>query len=248
MSLAKQHAKKPLAGARIMGSLHDDSDRRLIETVELGADVPGLVQHLSTQDHAAAAVAVAARECETVANPGARRCSRGRAKHSTNTGGARAGARVLTAAPDADRRRWARRTRWCTKASSSSVSGVVPAFDADKDPEGGVIPETIRRSIGGDKAHAHRLVAARRLEEMTTGVHRLYQMMEAGTQGSSAINVNDPVTRASSTTPRLPPLGCRTACTRDRRRGAAVAVVWASGAAWCAGCAARSKVIVNRST
>ncbi len=62
MALRKQHgAKKPLAGARIMGSLHMTIQTAvLIETlVELGADVRWVSCNIfSTQDHAAAAVAV----------------------------------------------------------------------------------------------------------------------------------------------------------------------------------------------
>src|SRR5471032_3330727 len=62
MALRKTHgAKKPLAGARIMGSLHMTIQTAvLIETlVELGADVRWVSCNIfSTQDHAAAAVAV----------------------------------------------------------------------------------------------------------------------------------------------------------------------------------------------
>src|SRR5665811_963368 len=63
MSLRKKHAgKKPLQGARIMGSLHMTIHTAvLIETlVELGADVRWCSCNIfSTQDHAAAAIAVA---------------------------------------------------------------------------------------------------------------------------------------------------------------------------------------------
>src|SRR5678809_286384 len=62
MALRRQHgAKKPLAGARIMGSLHMTIQTAvLIETlVELGADVRWVSCNIfSTQDHAAAAVVV----------------------------------------------------------------------------------------------------------------------------------------------------------------------------------------------
>src|SRR5712664_3927728 len=62
MALRKQHgAKKPLAGARIMGSLHMTIQTAvLIETlVELGADVRWVSCNIfSTQDHAAAAIVV----------------------------------------------------------------------------------------------------------------------------------------------------------------------------------------------
>src|SRR5206468_7668933 len=62
MALRKQHAgTKPLAGARVMGSLHMTIQTAvLIETlVELGADVRWVSCNIfSTQDHAAAAVVV----------------------------------------------------------------------------------------------------------------------------------------------------------------------------------------------
>src|SRR5580704_2374058 len=62
MALRKQHGtKKPLAGARIMGSLHMTVQTAvLIETLaELGADVRWVSCNIfSTQDHAAAAVVV----------------------------------------------------------------------------------------------------------------------------------------------------------------------------------------------
>ena len=62
MALRRQHgAKKPLAGARIMGSLHMTIQTAvLIETLtELGADVRWVSCNIfSTQDHAAAAVVV----------------------------------------------------------------------------------------------------------------------------------------------------------------------------------------------
>src|SRR5213083_2093777 len=74
MALRKQHgAKKPLAGARIMGSLHMTIQTAvLIETLtELGADVRWVSCNIfSTQDHAAAAVAVGRPESGgTVAAP-----------------------------------------------------------------------------------------------------------------------------------------------------------------------------------
>ena len=81
---------KPLAGARITGSLHMTIQTAvLIETLTaLGAQVRWVSCNIfSTQDHAAAAVAVgpegtvddAARAC---------RCSPGRARPSRSTGGA----------------------------------------------------------------------------------------------------------------------------------------------------------------
>ena len=116
MALRKQHgAKKPLAGARIMGSLHMTIQTAvLIETlVELGADVRWVSCNIfSTQDHAAAAVAVG--------RPGKRRHHgepQGHAGVRVEGRDARrvlvvhgAGARVARRQrPDADRGRWRRR-------------------------------------------------------------------------------------------------------------------------------------------
>src|SRR5204863_9909671 len=74
MALRKRHAgSKPLAGARIMGSLHMTIQTAvLIETLsELGADVRWVSCNIfSTQDHAAAAVVVGRPETQgTVKNP-----------------------------------------------------------------------------------------------------------------------------------------------------------------------------------
>ena len=76
-------------------------------------------------------------------------------------------------------------------------AGKVPAFDADKEPEEwGVILDSIRQSMTKDKGRYARIASSLRgvSEETTTGVHRLYQMMEAGTLLFPAINVNDSVT------------------------------------------------------
>jgi len=82
MSLRKKYGqKKPLAGLKIMGSLHMTiQTAMLIETLrELGADLRWASCNIfSTQDHAAAAIA----------KKGSRQFLRGREKHSKNTGGA----------------------------------------------------------------------------------------------------------------------------------------------------------------
>ena len=95
MALRERYAgKTPLAGARIMGSLHMTIQTAvLIETLDLlGADVRWVSCNIfSTQDHAAAAVVVGRPGNRRHARPTRRafRCSRGRARRSTNTGGAR---------------------------------------------------------------------------------------------------------------------------------------------------------------
>jgi adenosylhomocysteinase len=77
--------------------------------------------------------------------------------------------------------------------------GRVPEFNPADDPEEwGVILDLLRREIARDPQRFTRI--ARDIkgvsEETTTGVHRLYQMMEAGTLLFPAINVNDSVTKS----------------------------------------------------
>ena len=196
---------KPLAGTRIMGSLHMTIQTAvLIETLtELGADVRWVSCNIfSTQDHAAAAVVVG--PPETAARRRTRRgrrCSRGRARRSTNTGGARTKRSSGPTAPVRPRSSTMAATRrWCcTRVSSSRRPGKVPAFKPESDPEEwGVILELIRTSMAKDKGRWTRL-ASQMIgvsEETTTGVHRLYQMQEQGKLMFPAINVNDSVTKS----------------------------------------------------
>src|SRR3954471_720673 len=196
---------KPLAGARIMGSLHMTIQTGvLIETlVELGADVRWVSCNIfSTQDHAAAAVVVGRPE-------------------TGGTAAAPRGIPVFAWKGETLEEYW-----WCTsealewpdgtgptlivddggdatlvvhKGAEFEKAGKVPAFDADKEPEEwGVILDCITRSMQKDNSRWTRLASAIRgvSEETTTGVHRLYQMMEAGTLLFPAINVNDSVTKS----------------------------------------------------
>ena len=206
MALRKQHAgKKPLAGARVMGSLHMTIQTAvLIETLtELGADVRWVSCNIfSTQDHAAAAVVVGRPEKGgTVKDP--------------------KGTPVFAWKGETIDQYW-----WCTsealewpngmgptlivddggdatlvvhKGAEFEKAGKVPAFNADSEPEEwGVILDLIRKSIAKDRNRWTRLASTVRgvSEETTTGVHRLYQMMEAGTLLFPAINVNDSVTKS----------------------------------------------------
>src|SRR4029079_18212362 len=78
-------------------------------------------------------------------------------------------------------------------------AGAVPAFDPDKDPEEwGVILDLLRRVQKEDKSRWTRIAKNLRgvSEETTTGVHRLYDMMKAGTLLFPAINVNDSVNKS----------------------------------------------------
>src|SRR5438270_6373029 len=206
MALRTQYgAAEPLAGARVMGSLHMTIQTAvLIETLtELGADVRAVsCSSIATQDHAAAAVVVGRPE------------TGGTAKDPKGTP-------VYAWKGETLDEYW-----WCTeqalewpdgsgptlivddggdatllvhKGVEFEKAGKVPAFDADKDPEEwGVILETIRQSMAKDKTRWTRIASTIRgvSEETTTGVHRLYQMMEAGTLLFPAINVNDSVTKS----------------------------------------------------
>jgi adenosylhomocysteinase len=85
------------------------------------------------------------------------------------------------------------------KGKEFEASGVVPTFNPEKDPEEwGVILDCVRTSMAKDKNRWTRIASTIRgvSEETTTGVHRLYQMMEAGTLLFPAINVNDSVTKS----------------------------------------------------
>jgi adenosylhomocysteinase len=206
MALRAEHgATRPLAGARIMGSLHMTVQTAvLIETlVELGADVRWVSCNIfSTQDHAAAAVVVGRPE------------SGGTPKDPKGTP-------VFAWKGETLDEYW-----WCTsealewpdgsgptlivddggdatlvvhKGAEFEGAGVVPTFDPDKDPEEwGVILDLIRASIARDGGRWRRIAKSIRgvSEETTTGVHRLYQMRDAGTLLFPAINVNDSVTKS----------------------------------------------------
>jgi len=206
MAIRAEHGgKKPLAGARIMGSLHMTVQTAvLIETLtELGADVRWVSCNIfSTQDHAAAAVVVGRPETGgTPANP--------------------RGTPVFAWKGETLEEYW-----WCTsealewpdgsgptlivddggdatlvvhKGAEFEKAGSVPPFDPHGHPEEwGVILQCIKTSMDGDPTRWTRLASSIRgvSEETTTGVHRLYQMMEAGTLLFPAINVNDSVTKS----------------------------------------------------
>jgi adenosylhomocysteinase len=206
MALRAQHgAARPLAGARIMGSLHMTVQTAvLIETLTaLGADVRWVSCNIfSTQDHAAAAVVVG--RPETGGTPEEPR-----------------GTPVFAWKGESLEEYW-----WCTKealvwpdrggptlivddggdatlvvhkAHEFEKAGVVPTFDPAADPEEwGVILDTIRAELAAHPGLWTRLAEGIRgvSEETTTGVHRLYQMTEAGTLLFPAINVNDSVTKS----------------------------------------------------
>src|SRR5262249_46066317 len=206
MAIRARHAvRKPLDGARVMGSLHMTVQTAvLIETLaDLGADVRWVSCNIfSTQDHAAAAVVVGRPE----------------------NGGSAQNPRGIPVFP------WKGETLeeywWCTsealmwpdgsgptlivddggdatllvhKGAEFEGIGRVPEFNPAGDPEEwGVILDLLRREIKRDPQRFTRVAKGIKgvSEETTTGVHRLYQMMEAGTLLFPAINVNDSVTKS----------------------------------------------------
>jgi adenosylhomocysteinase len=202
MALRREYeGQSPLAGAKIMGSLHMTVQTAvLIETlVELGADVRWVSCNIfSTQDHAAAAVVVGRNG--TVENP--------------------QGVPVFAWKGETLEEYW-----WCTEAALMWPDGSGPNLILDDGGDAtllvhkgveyektGIVP--LRRGERGGGVGRHPGAAApgdrkgsaaldargrrpaRRIEETTTGVHRLYQMMEAGELLFPAINVNDSVTKS----------------------------------------------------
>jgi adenosylhomocysteinase len=202
MAVRRQYAsKKPLSDAKVMGSLHMTVQTAvLIETlVELGADVRWVSCNIfSTQDHAAAAVAVG--PSGTVDHP--------------------LGVPVFAWKGETLDEYW-----WCTneallwpdgsgpdlivddggdatllihKGKEFEDKGRVPEFDAENDTEEwGSIVKVLREELAKNPRRWNDVAANMRgvSEETTTGVHRLAQMEETGTLLFPAINVNDSVTK-----------------------------------------------------
>ncbi|HEX9982320.1 MAG TPA: adenosylhomocysteinase [Thermoanaerobaculia bacterium] len=206
MALREQYAgQQPLAGAKVMGSLHMTIQTAvLIETLNLlGADVRWVSCNIfSTQDHAAAAVVVGRPETGgTIDSP--------------------RGIPVFAWKGETLEEYW-----WCTsealmwpdgsgptlivddggdatllvhKGVEFEGHGHVPEFNPSDDPEEwGVILDLLRAELARDPQRWTRVAKDIRgvSEETTTGVHRLYQMQEANELLFPAINVNDSVTKS----------------------------------------------------
>jgi adenosylhomocysteinase len=202
MAMRAQYGEsKPLRGARITGSLHMTVQTAvLIETlVALGAEVRWASCNIfSTQDHAAAAIAVGPH-----GNPEDPQ-----------------GVPVYAWKGETLEEYW-----WCTqqvllwpdgagpnmilddggdatllvhKGREFELAGAVPSTDASDSEEYAVILELLRRSLAESTDRWTNLAAGIKgvTEETTTGVHRLYEMHKAGSLLFPAINVNDSVTKS----------------------------------------------------
>jgi adenosylhomocysteinase len=190
MALREQYGQtKPLKGVRIMGSLHMTIQTAvLIETLAaLGAEVRWCSCNIfSTQDHAAAAIA-------------------------------KAGVPVFAWKGESLEDYW-----WCTSQALAFPGGKGPNLVVDdggdatllihkgyelesgdnwvNTPSGSHEEDVIKKLLIAEpnKTRWHDLVKEWKgvSEETTTGVHRLYQMQEAGRLLVPAINVNDSVTKS----------------------------------------------------
>jgi adenosylhomocysteinase len=84
------------------------------------------------------------------------------------------------------------------KGSQFEAAGAVPSTSESDSAEYGVILDVLRRSLAEDPQRWTGIAAGIKgvTEETTTGVHRLYEMHNAGTLLFPAINVNDSVTKS----------------------------------------------------
>jgi len=202
---ARYSETKPLAGAKIMGSLHMTVQTAvLIETlVDLGADVRWVSCNIfSTQDPAAAAAVVGRPELGgTADDPRGTPVFAWKGETLEEYWWCTKEALVWPdgSGPDLIVDDGGDATLFVHKAREFELAGAVPEHDPDHEPEEwGIILETARRELA---AHPGRWTAIAEgirgvSEETTTGVHRLYQMAQEGTLLFPAINVNDSVTKS----------------------------------------------------
>ncbi len=183
---------KPLAGARITGSLHMTVQTAvLIETlVALGAEVRWASCNIfSTQDHAAAAIAAAgipvyAWKGETLEEYWW--CT----EQALNWPDGEGPNMILDDGGDA--------TLLVHKGVEYEKAGAVPDPATADSEEFRIVLETLQRSLAENPQRWTEIAAGIKgvTEETTTGVHRLYQLAEAGQLLFPAINVNDSVTKS----------------------------------------------------
>jgi len=187
----KYAAEKPLAGVRITGSLHMTIQTAvLIETlVSLGAEVRWASCNIfSTQDHAAAAiaatgVAVFAWKGESLEDYW--ECT----FQALNHKGGKGPQLVVDDGGD---------VTLLIHKGYELENGDKWVDSSSGNHEEQVIKDLLKRVHAEDPQHWHKVVKEWRgvSEETTTGVHRLYKMMEQGKLLVPAINVNDSVTKS----------------------------------------------------
>ncbi len=193
MAIRREYADaQPLQGARITGSLHMTIQTAvLIETLTaLGAEVRWCSCNIfSTQDHAAAAIAatgvpVYAWKGETLEEYWW--CTE-QVLRWPDGGGPNM---ILDDGGDA--------TLLVHKGTQYEAAGAVPDPASAESEEFRVILELLARSLEEDPQRWTKVGAGVKgvTEETTTGVHRLYQMVETGELLFPAINVNDSVTKS----------------------------------------------------
>ena len=202
MSLREEYgASQPLAGAKIAGSLHMTVQTAvLIETlVALGAEVRWASCNIySTQDEAAAAVVVG--PDGTVESPVGVPVFAW--KGETLEEYWEQTAQILTW-PDGEFANMilddgGDATMLVHKGKEWEAAGQVPATTEEDSEEFGIFKALVRRTMSEDPQRWTRVAEHIKgvTEETTTGVHRLYQLAEAGGLLFPAINVNDSVTKS----------------------------------------------------
>jgi adenosylhomocysteinase len=206
MAIRREFAdSQPLKGARITGSLHMTIQTAvLIETLTaLGAEVRWCSCNIfSTQDHAAAAVAVGPdgtpedpRGVPVYAWKGETLeeywwCTEQVLRWPEAADGSRGPNMILDDGGDA--------TLLVHKGAEYERAGSVPDPAGADSEELAVILSLLARSLSEDPQRWTQIGEGIKgvTEETTTGVHRLYQMMENGELLFPAINVNDSVTKS----------------------------------------------------
>ena len=202
MAVRREYAQsQPLKGQRVTGSLHMSIQTAvLIETLKaLGAEVRWASCNIfSTQDHAAAAVAVgpegtpqAPKGVPVFAHKGE---SLEEYWHYTaralDFGNGQGPTQIVDDGGDA--------TLLIHKGLEFEKAGKVPAPETADNEEFALVLGLLGRLFGEDPQRWTRVAADCKgvSEETTTGVHRLYEMEKAGTLLFPAINVNDSVTKS----------------------------------------------------
>ena len=199
---AEYGEQKPLAGLKVMGSLHMTIQTAvLIETLaDLGADVRWVSCNIfSTQDHAAAAVVVGPNGTPQEPRGIPVYAWKGETLEEYWWCTDQALAWPDGSGPDLIVDDGGDATLLIHKGVEYEAAGAVPDFDPDSEPEEwGVILDLLRRTHAEEPDRWTRISKdiLGVSEETTTGVHRLYEMQEAGTLLFPAINVNDSVTKS----------------------------------------------------